>query len=70
MSDVFHYVIARPWRPQDPQSNLCIYMIQGSEIHQGDLSHAQAQLTYVKFLERNSQAEHYKIDPVEIGQPL
>ena len=70
MTDTFHYVIARPWYPENPFSNLCIYMIHSSELQEGNLEHAQAQLKYVQLMERRDKGDEYRIYPVSFGSPL
>lgn len=71
MSESFRYVIARPWTAQESdRGGLCIYMIHGGELHEGTMESAQAQLGYVKFMEREYRGDQYRIYPVTIGDPL
>jgi hypothetical protein len=53
-----NYVIARPWHPDDPNSDLCIYAY-GNEVHQGGtLKQARELLAYVR---RQEPGEAYAI---------
>lgn len=55
-----HYVIARPWDPEDPDSDLCIYAY-GNEIQQGTLEDARDMLAYVKRHSEPEDRKHYAI---------
>ena len=70
MTEQFHYVIARPWYPKDPHSSLCIYTIYSSQIQEGDLAHAQAQLRYVQRMKDEDKGDQYRVYPVTFGDPL
>jgi hypothetical protein len=70
MKEEFHYVIARPWYPQDPHSSLCIYMIHNTQLQAGNMAHAQAQLNYVRLMEKQGHGDAYRIYPVSLGDPL
>lgn len=52
--DVFKYVVARKWHPDDPASDLCIYSYH-SEIQSGTMESAKRFLDYV-----NGQSDDVK----------
>lgn len=75
IEEAFSYVIAKPWRPNDPitHDNLCIYTY-GSQIQRGTMADAEAMLDYVKRPSNGGEGEwaiyrisYERLEPVAVN---
>lgn len=68
MTETFNYIVAKPWYPEEEDSELCIYSYGGEIQQNGTIGSAKNFLQYVQRNSTHEDAHLYAIYKIKIDK--